>query len=261
MTEAEIRAQFVRCAESYAGARQGGTKHKDIVATYNSYTPHPRGWALTMTDPWCAAFVSGVAIITNLTDIIPVECSCGEQIKLLQELGRWEERDDYAPTIGDLLYYYWKDSGVGDCTGDPNHVGIVSGCENGYIRVIEGNKGDSHVVGYRDVPIDGKYIRGFGLPDFAAKATGLPETSIVKKDCCLAELPVLQRGAKGEAVRAMQTMLNLRFGWQLSVDGSFGPATERALKSYQAATKEKPGTPLVVDGSCGPATWARLVSG
>lgn len=253
MTESDLRSQFVRCAETYLGARQGGAKHRDIIAAYNSYTPHPRGYVMTMTAPWCAAFVSACAIITQLTDIIPVECSCKEQIALLERMGRWEEKDGYVPSVGDLMYYYWKDSGVGDCTGDPNHVGIVSDVRDGEITVIEGNKGDGHIVGYRDVPIDGKYIRGFGLPDFASKATGEPETPIVQSGYCLAELPILQRGARGDSVRAMQTLLNLRFGWQLNVDGSFGPATERALRNYQQSKGLDP------DGSCGPKTWRDLI--
>ena len=255
MTESDLRSQFVRCAESYAGAKQGGTKHKDIIETYNSYLPHPRGYAMTLSAPWCAAFVSACAILTNNTGIIPVECSCGEQIELWERMDRWEERDDYVPTIGDLLYYDWQDKGEGDCTGAPDHVGIVVSCSGTNIRIIEGNKGDSHIVGYRDIRVNGITIRGFGLPDFASKATGEPETPIVKSGYCLAELPVLRRGATGEAVRAMQTLLNLRFGWQLKVDGSFGPATERALKSFQETKK------IQVDGSCGPVTWAKLVSG
>jgi len=255
MTEQEIRKKYVACAETYLGARQGGAKHKDIVAVYNTYQPHPRGYILTMSAPWCAAFVSACAIIAKLTDIIPVECSCGEQISLWQSMGRWMETDSYVPSIGDLLYYDWEDDGEGDCTGAPNHVGIVTDVDGSDITVIEGNKGNDHIVGYRHLTVDGRYIRGYGLPDYASKATDEPETPICKSGYCLAELPILQRGARGEAVRAMQTLLNLRFGWQLKVDGSFGPTTERALKSFQETKK------IQVDGSCGPVTWAKLVSG
>ena len=252
MTEAELRAEFVRCAESYAGAKQGGAKHRDVVAVYNSYRPQPRGYALTLTDPWCAAFVSAIAILVKLTDIIPIECSCKEQIKMWEQMGRWEERDDYVPSSGDLLYYDWEDKGVGDCTGGPDHVGIVVSCSGTDIRVIEGNKSDSHVVGYRDVRVNGILIRGFGLPDFAAKATGEPETPVCEDGCCLAKLPILQRGARGEAVRAMQTLLCLRLE-RIDVDGSFGPETERVLKQFQQTKR------LAQDGSCGPLTWAALI--
>ena len=39
----------------------------------------------------------------------------------------------------------------------------------------------------------------------------------------------------------------------LVVDGSFGPATDKALRDYQKSRG------LVVDGSCGEKTWARII--
>ena len=66
------------------------------------------------------------------------------------------------------------------------------------------------------------------------------------------DLPVLKKGAKEEAVRAMQILLN-GYGYALEVDGSFGGATERALKAYQADSG------LEADGSCGRKTWNQLL--
>ena len=69
-------------------------------------------------------------------------------------------------------------------------------------------------------------------------------------------LPVLKRGAKGETVRAMQFLL-IGYGFDMEgygADASFGGATERALKAYQAANG------LTADGSCGPATWSKLLA-
>ena len=65
----------------------------------------------------------------------------------------------------------------------------------------------------------------------------------------------MQYGAKGEAVRALQTLLNLRVACTLALDGSFGPATLREVKAYQAYVG------IDVDGSVGPVTWGRLVNG
>lgn len=59
------------------------------------------------------------------------------------------------------------------------------------------------------------------------------------------------RGKTGNDVRWVQFQLN-KAGYSCSVDGSFGPATESALKAYQKDHG------LAVDGSCGPATRAVL---
>ena len=69
------------------------------------------------------------------------------------------------------------------------------------------------------------------------------------------ELPVLKRGAKGGAVFALQALL-IGYGYDLGpkgLDGSFGAATEAALKKYQHEHD------LEVDGSCGRATWTSLL--
>ena len=246
MTESELRKQYVSKAESYLGTKQGSAKHEEIVAAYNSYLPHPRGYVLTDTDYWCAAFESAIAIMCDMTDIIPVECSCNEQIKLWQRMGRWEERDDYVPYPGDLIYYDWDDKGDGDDKGAADHVGIVVRVMDDDILVIEGNK--NKCVAHRHVSVDGIYIRGFGLPDFASKADDTPS------GMCSVDLPILQYGAKGEAVRALQTLLNLRTATSLKLDASFGPATLQEVKAYQDFNG------LVVDGSVGPITWGKLVN-
>lgn len=64
--------------------------------------------------------------------------------------------------------------------------------------------------------------------------------------------PVLQRGARGEAVKRLQALLRSHGSPGLAVDGDFGPATEAAVKRFQASRK------LAVDGIVGPQTWAAL---
>ena len=73
------------------------------------------------------------------------------------------------------------------------------------------------------------------------------------------DLPVLKKGAKGDTVKVMQTLL-IAAGFQMKVgnkvygaDGSFGGATEKALKAYQSANGLEP------DGSCGRKTWTKLL--
>lgn len=57
----------------------------------------------------------------------------------------------------------------------------------------------------------------------------------------------LKKGAKGENVKWLQWHLN-KFGYNLTIDGSFGPGTDLAFRDFQ----KKHG--LKVDGSCGPAS-------
>ncbi|MFR2694328.1 MAG: CHAP domain-containing protein [Enterocloster bolteae] len=114
-------------------------------------------------------FVSAMAIKTGLTDIIPTECGCGQMIQLFQKLGAWVENDAYRPSTGDVIFYDWDDNGVGDDTGWPEHVGIVVSVSGNTIKVIEGNKSDS--VSYREIAVNGRYIRGYGVPEYSSKAT------------------------------------------------------------------------------------------
>ena len=57
---------------------------------------------------------------------------------------------------------------MGDCTGAPNHVGIVAKVNGTVLTIIEGNKGEA--VAYRTIQVDGRYIRGYGIPDYASMA-------------------------------------------------------------------------------------------
>ncbi len=70
-----------------------------------------------------------------------------------------------------------------------------------------------------------------------------------------APLPTLKLGSSDRVnVEGLQAALNLHGARPpLHADGSFGPATVRALRSFQSAHG------LVADGVCGPATWAALL--
>lgn len=173
MTENGLRTLFVDTARSYYGAVAGSEQHKSILATYNGHQPLARGYKMTERDPWCATFVSAVAILCKLTEIIPTECSCSRMIQLHKALGTWHEADDLDPQPGDLLIYDWEDSGQGDNRGDPDHIGIVVRVTKGVIRVIEGNM--SNKVWHRDIAVNGRYIRGYCRPDFARAAAALAE--------------------------------------------------------------------------------------
>lgn len=172
-----MRQKFVSTAASYIGCKEADGTHRQIIDIYNEHKPLARGYAMKYTDAWCATFVSAMAIKCGLTDIIPTECGCGQMIQLFQKLGAWQENDAHVQQPGDVIFYDWDDSGVGDNTGWPDHVGIVESVNGSDIKVIEGNMSDA--VGRRTLKVNGRYIRGYGVPKFkggssSSAGTGTP---------------------------------------------------------------------------------------
>lgn len=65
------------------------------------------------------------------------------------------------------------------------------------------------------------------------------------------QMPTIRRGSKGEAVAEMQRLLN-QYGFELVVDGNFGPASDTAVRIFQKDSE------LFADGVVGKMTWAAL---
>ena len=167
-SQAILRDKFVATAEEWLGAKEANGSHQPIIDLYNSQESLPRGYAVQYDDQWCATFVSATAIKAGLTEIIPTECSCEQQIELFKELDSWVEDDAYLPLPGDIIYYRMDNTSIGDCTKWSDHVGIVIGTYEGHIKVIEGNKDAD--VSYRILKQDDAIIRGFAVPDYAKAA-------------------------------------------------------------------------------------------
>lgn len=165
-------SKVVEQAKAWLGCKESDGSHKKIIDTYNSHKPLARGYAVKYTDAWCATFVSAVAIKVGCTDIIPTECSCNKMIELLKGIGAWAENDAYVPKAGDILFYDWQDSGTGDNTGSSDHVGIVEKVVGDTITIIEGNYSNS--VKRRNLRVNGKTIRGYGVPKYDAEPAPAP---------------------------------------------------------------------------------------
>ena len=82
---------------------------------------------------------------------------------------------------------------------------------------------------------------------------------VEKEEVCSVNIKVLKKGAKGSEVKALQILL-IGYGYKMEnngktygADGSFGGATDKAVRAYQKAND------LEVDGSVGPKTWAKLL--
>lgn len=193
--------------------------------------------------------MSAVAIACGMTDIMPTEVSCPKMIDAYTSIDRWQENDGYVPRPGDLIMYDWDDSGSGDATGQPEHVGMVETVSGSAITVIEGNY--QNAVMRRTLNVNGRYIRGYCLPNFGEKVTEEAPAEVKKET----SIPQLRRGATGATVKAMQILLE-GYGFSCGrwgTDGDFGRDTEQAVKKFQAAKG------LVSDGICGNLTWGKLL--
>ena len=163
--------KLVEQAKSWLGCKESDGSNEEIIDTYNGHEPVARGLKLGYKDPWCAAFVSACAIKTGMTDIIPTECGCGTMVKLFKKLGAWDENDGRIPNIGDIIFFDWDDSGYGDNDGFPGHVGIVEKVSGTKITVIDGNN-KNDAVERRTVQINGRFIRGYGVPKYSGFRSG-----------------------------------------------------------------------------------------
>ena len=255
MKETKIREKVVATAKAWLGCKESDGSHRQIVDVYNSHRPLARGYALRYTDAWCAGFVSAVAIKCGLTDIMPTEVGVGNMIDLYRRLGRWKEQDSYVPSPGDVIMYAWGDSGAGDCASGASHVGIVVSCDGKTITVIEGNK--NNAVDYREIAVNGRYIRGFGLPDYASKATETDTPAPAEKEATVnMELRMLKKGMSGNDVRAAMLLMKDKGYYPDAIpatDKLFGPKMDAGVRKMQAEHN------LGVDGIIGKNSWTYLL--
>lgn len=236
-------SKVVAQAQAWLGLKELNGGHKEIIDTYNSHKPLARNYKMTLSDPWCATFVSAVSIKLGYTDIIPTECSCTRMIELFKKLGSWVENENRVPNPGDIIFYNWSDNGVGDNKNDVDHVGIVEKVNGNTIVVIEGNHDGTDAdridgVERRNISVNGRYIRGFAIPKYDKEVVSeqKPSTDTAPKN-------------KIDTVKEVQQWLNSSYSAGLSVDGIYGPKTKKALvKVLQKAIG------VTADGVYGPKT-------
>lgn len=174
--------KVIEQARAWIGKKEGDGSHKDIVDIYNSHLPLAMGHKVTYTDSWCATFVSAVAIKLGYTDIIPTECGCQRMIDSFKAIGRWIENENRTPNPGDIIFYDWQDKEDyenTDCVGWSDHVGIVESVSDGIITLIEGNYDDA--VKRRNLDVNGRYIRGYGVPDYDVHTNAISPTKSVEE--------------------------------------------------------------------------------
>lgn len=177
---AKLASKVVKQAQAWIGKKEANGTHKAIIDVYNAHKPLARGYKVKYTDEWCATFVSAIAIKLGYTSIIPTECSCPKMIDLFKSKGVWIENENRTPKAGDIIFYDWQDNGKGDNKGNSDHVGIVEKVSGGKITVIEGNY--STAVKRRTLAVNGKYIRGFGVPKYDKESTTKKSVTVIAKE-------------------------------------------------------------------------------
>lgn len=178
------------------------------------------------------------------------QASCTKVKEWAQAHNCWVTKD-YKP--GDLLLFNFNGKNT------PKHIGFLVEVKNGVYYTIEGNTSPSNRGSQENG--DGVWnkqrklssIVGAYRPNYA----GVPSTSkkyTEPKYKNIASLYKLEKGHTGDAVVALQTLLNLRMNAGLVVDGDFGRATEKALnqfiEKYHLKTK-----------ICECEVWEKLING
>lgn len=221
----------IQIAESYLGYHEGANNKTIFGDTMHAIQPSN----MDANAPWCDAFVDFVILKTCEHFGKGAETArmvlCGDfddytynSVALYKKAGRWAK----TPSRGDQIFF-----------GGSGHTGIVTAVNGGTVHTIEGNKGDE--VRRGSYSTSSPSIIGYGRPRY----------DLITGKITAADMPLVKKGSKGDAVKKLQQILNSK-GYKLTVDGDFGPATEAAVKAYQAANH------LEVDGEVGEKTWASL---
>lgn len=193
------RQKVVDLARSWVGKNEADGSYKTIIDIYNTMSSFPRGTKMLYSWAWCACTWSALAVKLGYTAIMPVEISCYYLIEAAKKMGIWQENDGYVPKPGDAVLYDWDDSGAGDNTGSPDHVGTVESVNEsaGYFVVIEGNY--SNAVKRRTVSINGRYIRGFICPKYDDDTVDAPQQESGKSISTIAHEVIAGQWGNGDA--------------------------------------------------------------
>ena len=207
--------------------------------------------------PWCAVFIwwlfqqAGAAELYydgGKTAYVPTLINWAGKKGLLAD----------TPHPGDLICFDFNANQKAD------HIGLCESWDGQYVTTIDGNTGTTNEANGGCVMRrrrHKKYILAVIRPRYEEDDDMMTQNQFNQlMDGWMAtqgkggvQFPVLSKGAKGQQVKAVQILLNGHGCGCGSADGSFGPATDKAVRAYQKASG------LTVDGSCGPATWRSLL--
>lgn len=185
------RSAVVSTAVAWLGCKESNKSNKPIVDLYNSNM----GTKFSYTTPWCAIFVSAVAIKSGTTSIIVRGSYCPTVINAYKNSKvpnyKYGAGSSYVPKAGDVIFFDWNRNGV------PDHTGLVASVSGKTIKTIEGNYSDA--VGYRTFSVGYKYVQGYGLPNYD-DANGILFTGSSNASVGCGELAAMGIGTEPEGV-------------------------------------------------------------
>lgn len=150
------RGNALAKAQSWVGCKESNGSHKKIIDVFNNYGP--ACGKLSYSAPWCAAFVSAVAISTNNTAVIPVHSYCPAMLSNFQSK---TYNKKYTPQGADVIFFDWNYNKV------PDHVGMVEKTVGNNVTTIEGNYSDS--VKRRTFKKGYSLLLAYGLPKYSVR--------------------------------------------------------------------------------------------
>ena len=228
---------------------------KDFDKKYPNFYNGPKNgyaWCDIFVD-WCLVEAFGVDKALELLGQPLKSCGagCTWSVSYYKKIGCFYE----TPKVGDQIFF-------ADSKGEPCHTGIVKKVTSKKVYTIEGNTSSASgvvanggAVEEKSYDINYSRIYGYGRPKYDPEPVKTTETTTKKEGTCTVKVKVLQKGSKGDDVKALQTLL-IGYGYSCGnagADGDFGTSTDKAVKKYQKAKK------LTDDGIVGEKTWKKLL--
>lgn len=228
-----------------AGSNNYTKYGKEMHALQPSNMDYPAAWCDLFVD-WCfyKAFGAELArkILCGTFDDYTINSA-----NYYKKAGRWTLTARRGYQI-----FFQNRSGI--C-----HTGLVLNISEGRVYTIEGNK-DNQVKKMSYALNDG-YIAGYGMPKYELAVGKETAPSYKYTGKCNPTAYQLIKGDYGNAVKALQTLLNLKGfkgkdGNALAVDGEFGVNTEHAVTQLQ----KQAGMTNINFGTVSTLTWNVLLS-
>ena len=230
---------------------------RDLDAIPEFYNGNKNGyaWCDVFVD-WCFVKAFGVEEAQKLL-CQPDESAgagCTYSAKYYKNKGQFHK----SPKAGDQIFFGTE--------GNVTHTGIVYQVDSEKVYTIEGNtSGASGEVSNgggvckKSYSLSYNRIYGYGRPAYDGETVtedNPVEKAPEKTDKAISvTVKQLSKGSMGAPVKALQTLL-IGYGYSCGiagVDGDFGAATDKAVRTYQKAKG------LTVDGIVGAKTWAKLL--